>query len=212
VRILILPILGMALAWPAAAETSTDSLATLPVTAQAEVSFTPGIPLLTQASRERLKPVVAKGRAPGCFWVASGRSWGEAETLKAALAENDIAVEAIATEIRPAAAFAEARLYCAPPPRVTAYFLPGRSDLTEEARRRLALVVASYWTSSTPLVVRGYSEAKESADPLKLGLDRAQSARAFLIAQGLSPKRLAIEANTQAKGHDALRVDILPSS
>jgi len=210
VKSFLLPALMLAAALPAfAGPPADDPLSGLPVAGLAQIVFTPGVPLLTEASRESLKPLLAKAKDLGCYWIAEGRNNGEAETLKAALAENDIAIETVTTTVTPHANSAEARLYCTPPERVTAYFLPGLSDLTEDARHMLTLAVASHWGTAAPLVVRGYAGAKESGDPLKLGLDRAQSARAFLIALGLSPKRLAIEANTQATGQDALRVEIM---
>jgi OmpA family len=194
----------------AAAERTDDPLGAIAVVAATEISFTPGTLLLTPFSRERLHQIIAKGRGTGCYWLAEGRNNNEAMTLQAALAENDIALETIATGVRPLASFAEARLFCDPPPVVTAYFLPGRADLTEEARRLLGIAAAGHWNSGLSLVVRGYAGANEAPDPLKLGLDRAQAARAFLIRLGLSPLRLTLEANTQATGRDSLRVEIVP--
>src|SRR5262249_19874165 len=143
-------------------------------------------------------------------WIAMGHNGSEVQTLKAALAESDIAVERIAADVEPDAAAAEARLYCAPPDRITAYFTPGDAALTEEARNLLSIAAAGYWNSDAPLVVRGYAVQAETSDPLRLGLDRAIAARLFLIAQGIAPKRLIVEADTRETGREGLRVVVMP--
>jgi OmpA family len=207
----LFPAFVIGLVLPVSAEEfADDPLAAVPVMAATEISFTPGTLLLTSPSHKKLQQIIGKGRDTGCYWLARGRNNDEARTLQAALAEDDIPLETIAIDVRPSANNAEARLYCAPPPVVTAYFLPGSARLTEEARRILDIAAAGHWNSRLSLIVRGHAGSDEAPDPLKLGLDRAQAARAFLIELGLAPKRLALEANTQASGHDALRVEVVP--
>jgi outer membrane protein OmpA-like peptidoglycan-associated protein len=193
-----------------AEEPSDDPLAGTPMIGAVQIDFTPGIPLLTPESRARLKPLAAQGHESQCYWIAKGHDANEVQTLKAALAENDIATERVATHVEPEAIAAEARLYCTPPDHITTYFMPGASALTDAARNLLSIAAAGYWSSSEALVVRGYAISAEATDPLKLGLDRAIAVRSYLIAQGIAPKRLAIEANTQATGRDALRVMVMP--
>ena len=189
---------------------SDDPLDGTPMTAAVQVHFTGSVPMLTPESRTQLQALLAQNHGSGCYWIAKGHSIEQAETLKAALAEDDIAVELIAIDVRPLAEVAEARLYCTPPAHVTAYYLPGASVLNDEARHLLSIASAGYLNSTTSLVIRGYASSGETMDPLKLGLDRALEARKFLVAQGLAAKRLAIEADTKATGRDALRVTVTP--
>lgn len=189
---------------------NSEPLADLKPVRSVAISFTPGIPVLTPQSHAHLKAATSLVPSAGCYWLAEAHNQNEAEALRAALAEYNIAVEAVALAIDRTLPGAEARLYCTPPDPIFVIFAPQRASLGEEAEAMLNLAVAAYWTSNGSLTVKGFAAAQESDDPLKLALDRAIAARDYLIAAGLAAKRLSLEANTQALGRDAQRVAIMP--
>jgi outer membrane protein OmpA-like peptidoglycan-associated protein len=192
---------------PATAADVGDALAGVPATAETPVAFSPGIPLLTRESQTNLIDILPKANPPACYWVAQGRTRAQAEALRAGIGEFDIPVERVVPlvrEDRPA----EARIYCAPPPRVVIDFEPGAPTLMPEAEATLPLVYASYGASAQMLSIRGFASARETADVPMLSINRANAARDFLIAAGLPAERMTIEGVTEDPASAVPRVEI----
>jgi outer membrane protein OmpA-like peptidoglycan-associated protein len=187
-----------------------DLLSPLPIVASADVAFTSGVPLVTRESLGLLRALLAQARPPSCYWLAQGRNLAQAEALRVALGELDIAVERVLPLVREEEP-AQARIYCTAPALIVIAFEQGAPTLMPEAEETLPLAVASYAGSAQKLTVRGFSSTRETAETLKLGLDRAQAARDFLIDAGLPPERMTIESKVENEDSAVPRVEIAPS-
>jgi outer membrane protein OmpA-like peptidoglycan-associated protein len=196
-------------AWPARADDAGDALEGIAPVASTEIAFTVDVPLLTRESQMRISALLPQAARPSCYWLAQGRNLAQAEALRAGLGELDVPVERVVPLVREEEP-AQARLYCDAPARVIIGFEPSAPTLLPDAEEILPLAVASYGGSTQMLTVRGFSSARESAEALKLGLDRAQTARDVLIEAGLPPSRMTIESKVEDNPVAVPRVEIAP--
>lgn len=143
-----------------------------------------------------LASAAAKTTQPVCYWIARGPKASDAKAVRAALGEAGIAPERVVVE-EVAAPAASARAYCDVPPRIAIAFAPGNASL--DARARDDLNLAALLIGNDPrgraYPVEGTASAEESEDPIPLALQRAITARAWLVAQGVAAARLTFKSS-----------------
>jgi len=144
--------------------------------------------------------------APSCYWIASGQTPDEAEAVRAALGESGFAVERIA--VTTIASPAQARAFCEPPQSVQIAFNDGETTLSSEARDTLDLAALAMANGSTDktFLIEGFARAGESDDPIRLALERAIVARAWLVARGVAPSRMTFKSDEGDKAGVLIKI------